>query len=66
MAMLQQNSIKKENKMREMYSSDNIFKKINEAREKEKIKEEDIEKAEESTIAVAKEEKGFFKRIFKK
>lgn len=66
MAMLQQNSLKKENKTREMYSSDNIFKKINEAREKEKIKEEDIEKAEETTIDVAKEEKGFFKRIFKK
>ena len=60
MAMLQQNSLKKENKTREMYSSDNIFKKINEAREKEKIKEE------ETTIDVAKEEKGFFRRIFKK
>jgi len=60
-ALLKDNSDKHKNIMREMYSSENMFKKINEEREKMKVKDETKDE-----LIVIKEEKSFFKKFLNK
>ena len=68
-SVLEKNEKEYKEKMREQYSSQNMFAKINEAREMQRIKEEEIRKAaqvvEETAPQEAKKE-GFFKKFLKK
>ena len=65
-ACLKRNSEEKSRKMRERYSSENIFKQLNEAREGSQVVENDIEKVVEDTEKINENKKSLFQKIFRK
>ena len=68
-ALFAENTKKNQEKMHEQYSSQNMFARINEAREQQRIKEEELRKAAqvvEETIPEETPKEGFFKKLFKK
>lgn len=66
--MLKENTTKVQQKMREMYSSENIFKNLNEAREKLKEKENIANNNlnNEENTKIDEKEKGLLKNVLKK
>lgn len=62
--MLKENSTKVQKRMREMYSSENIFKNINAARNSGKIEEQVVETEEIQNLD--EREKGLFKKTLQK
>ncbi len=68
-AILEKNEKEYKEKMREQYSSQNMFAKINEAREKQRIQEEEMKKIAQMVEETAPQEvpkEGFFKKFLKK
>lgn len=65
-AMLKNISEKKSKEMREKYSSANIFKQINEAREMAQIQENEVKEMENVTEEKSEKKKDFFSKWFKK
>ncbi len=64
------NTEKQHQKMRERYSSQNLFKGINEAREKQRIEQDELrqvaEKIEEEVQKEEPQKEGFFNKLFHK